>query len=207
MHVKTLTMWIIGIGFLGFSFSICNSQPATSSPSVSSAEISSIDAVVSQVKQALADVQTTLANNNLPPLKQVKISLQTTAAKKGGLSLKLWVINIGGTYEKDKTQQITIVLAPPAAGGPQQVGAVSLTQELEDAIVSAAQGVKNASNGRIPLKLTSLDVQLGFTVKGDVNGGAGVTIVPITADFSGDISKTAVQTLTVSFAAPSTPGR
>jgi len=166
------------------------------------AQVSSIEAVVSQVKQALAAVQTNLANTGLPPLKQVKLTLQTVATKKGGVTLKLWVINIGGTYEKDKTQQIDIILTPPAPGAPKQVGAVSLTQELEDAIFSAAQGVKNAGTGPSPLNFSSLDVQLSFTVKGDASGGAAIAIVPITLDFTGDLSKTAVQTLTVSFAAP-----
>jgi Trypsin-co-occurring domain 2 len=186
------------------SFASGNAQ--TPSSTISDSQVSSIDAVVSQVKQALASVQTSLATSGMPPLKQVKISLQTTATKKGGVTLKLWVINIGGTYEKDKTQQIDIVLTPPAPGAPKAVGTVSITQELEDAIFSAAQGVKNAGSGAIPLKFTSLDIQLGFTVKGDLNGGANITIVPITADFTGDLSKTAVQTLTVSFAAP-TPAK
>jgi|GEM_PF-1790388 hypothetical protein len=178
--------------------------PATA-PSPTSAQVSSIDAVVLQVKQALADVQTTLANSKLPPLKQVKLSLQTTATKKGGFVLKLWVINIGTTYEKDKTQQIDIVLVPPAPGAPRVVSSASITQELEDAIVTTAEGVKNASTGPVPLKVSNLDIQIGFTVKGDVNGGAAITILPITADFSGDLSKTAIQTLTVSFAEPAPP--
>jgi Trypsin-co-occurring domain 2 len=178
------------------------SCPAQTDGNASSGQVSAIDAVVGQVKQALADIQTNLATQGLPPLKQVKLSLQTTATKKGGISVKLWVINFGATYEKDKTQQVDILLVPPTPGAPKQVGAASLTQELEDAIISAAQGVKNAGAGAIPLKFSSLDVQLGFTVKGDINGGANIVIVPITADFTGDLSKTAVQTLTVSFAAP-----
>lgn len=169
---------------------------------MNTAQVSSIDAVVGQVEQALADVQRSLANSDLPPLKQVKLSLQTVATKKGGVTLKLWVINIGGTWEKDKTQQIDIVLIPPPPA-PITKGQVapSLSQELQEAIVSAAIGVRNAGSGPVPLKFSTLDIQIGFTVKGDVNGGANVAIVPITLDFTGDLSKTAVQTLTVSFAA------
>jgi len=191
--------------FIGPALFLCHPPVATAATSPTSAQVSSIEAVVGQVKQALASVQTTLATSGLPPLKQVKISLQTTAAKKGGVTLKLWVINIGGTYEKDKTQQVDIVLTPPVPGAARPVGAVSIAQELQDAIVSAAQGVANAGAGPIPLKFSSLDIQLGFTVKGDVNGGAAIAILPITADFTGDLSKTAVQTLTVSFAAPAKP--
>jgi NTP-dependent ternary system trypsin peptidase co-occuring protein len=188
---------------IGLSSALAFGLPPATQVNTNNGQISSIDAVVGQVKQALAAIQTTLAGSGLPPLKQVKLTLQTVAAKKGGVTLKLWVINIGGTYEKDKTQQIDIVLTPPEPGAPAPVGAASITQELQDAIVSAAQGVKNAGSGPIPLKFNSLDIQLGFTVKGDVNGGAAIAIVPITVDFTGDLSKTAVQTLTVSFAVPS----
>jgi hypothetical protein len=165
----------------------------------STTEVTSIEAVVGQVKAALSDVQTTLANSGLPPLKQVKLALKTTVAKKGGAKFQFWVITIGGTYEKDKAQEIDIVLTTPSSGNPKQVSTASITQELEDAIVSAAQGVQKANSPTIPLKWKSLDVQLGFTVKAEGTGGLNITIVPITADFSGDISKTAVQTLTVSF--------
>ena len=189
--------------FVSLASQITFSQDQSPVPTAAAnAQISSIESVVGQVKQAIAQVQSTLAGSGLPPLKQVKLSLQTVATKKGGVTLKLWVINIGGTIEKDKTQQIDIVLTPPPPGAAAPVGAVSLTEELQQAIVNAAQGVKNAGSGAIPLKFSSLDVQLGFTVKGDVNGGAAVTILPITLDFTGDLSKTAIQTLTVSFAAP-----
>jgi hypothetical protein len=190
--------------FVGVSSQVVFSQAQspTAAAAAMNAQVSSIESVIGQVKQAIAEVQTTLAGSGLPPLKQVKLSLQTVATKKGGVTLKLWVINFGGTIEKDKTQQIDIVLTPPPAGTAAPVGAVSLTEELQEAIVNAAKGVQDAGKGAVPLRFTSLDVQLGFTVKGDLSGGAAITIVPITLDFTGDLSKTAVQTLTVSFATP-----
>jgi hypothetical protein len=155
--------------------------------------------VISQVKTALADVQTELASGALPVLKSVKLTLQTVATTKGGAKIKLWVISFGHTWERDKSQEVDIELTPPKPGNAKTISSESLTQELEDAIISAAQGVKDASSGPIPLKLTGLSVQLSFTVKGDTSAGATVEIMPITADFSGDLSKTAVQKLTVTF--------
>jgi len=184
-------------------FSNCQQVQATPPPPSTSEQSSSIEEVINQVKQALADVQTKLSEKDLPALKQVKLSLQTTVSKKGGLTLKFWIINIGGTYEKDRAQQIDIVLTPPSAGNARLVGTESFTQNLEDAIISAVEGVNKASTtGTFPLNFSSLDVQLKFTVKSDASGGVGnkITIIPITADFSGDLSKTSVQTLTISFA-------
>lgn len=208
MYSRQPVFLLVLLGMLGPALSLGRAQDtatksnSTSEQVASSEQGASIDAVVVQVKQALADVQTTLANSDLPALKQVKISLQTVAVKKAGFSLKLWVISIGDTVEKNKTQQIDIVLTPPSAGAARPVRTRSLTQDLEDAIVSVAAGVKNARSGPIPLNVQSVDIQIGFTVKNDLNGGVAFTITPVTVDFSGDISQTAVHTLIVSFAPP-----
>jgi hypothetical protein len=143
---------------------------AQSSDASSDEKSSSIAAVVDQVKKALADVQTELANNDFPKLKQVELTLQTTATKKTGATIKLWVINIGGTVEKDKMQQIDIVLTPPPPAEStksfKSESTVSLSQELESAIFSVAEGVKNAGVGKIPLKCSSIKVQIGSLVSG-----------------------------------------
>ena len=93
------------IALLGLIAPLITAQTASApktAKTVTNAQVSSIEVVVGQVKQALAAVQTTLDANDLPPLKEVKLSLQTVATKKGGATLKLWVINIGGTWERDK---------------------------------------------------------------------------------------------------------
>ena len=164
-----------------------------------------IEDVISQVQSALANAQTSLADKRFPPLKQVKLSLQTVATKKDGVTLKLWVLSFGSTVEKTSTQQMDLTLVPPPAGLPKKVAAVSLTEDLESAIISAAEGVQKARTGTPPLELSTLDVQIGFTVKGDVNGGPNVTLAPITLGLTGDVASSNVQVITVSFATKGTP--
>lgn len=178
----------------------CASGPRSggSGSPFSGAEISD---VVSQVKAALSDVQTDLADSNLPPLKQVKLSLKTTLGKKVGASFKLLVITIGGSWEEEKVQQLDLVLVPPSAGNPKQIATESVTQALKDAILSAAIGVRDASSGSIPLKLSNLDVTLGLTVKEGGEAGAKPEILPITLNLSGGLSKAQIHTLVVSFGA------
>ena len=159
-----------------------------------------IEYVISQVQTALADVQTDLANRQFPPLKQVKLSLQTVATKKGGLTLKLWVISLGSTVEKTNTQQMLISLVPPQPGFLKKFAASSLTEDLENAILSAAEGVQKARSEAVPLELASLEVQIGFTVKGDAGGGANVTLTPVTLGLAGDVANSSVQMITVIFA-------
>jgi hypothetical protein len=161
-----------------------------------------IEAVIDQVKQALADVQNQLSSADLPPLNTVTLTLQTVAAKQDGVSVKLWVISLGGKWEKDSTQEITIVLTPPRPGGARNVSTENLTKSLEEAIVSAAQGLKKAGRSPNALILKSLDVTLSFTVKTGVNGDANVQILPLGPDLSGALNKTAVQTLKLSFGLP-----
>jgi hypothetical protein len=155
---------------------------------------------VNEVQDALANVQTVLAQNQMPPLKEVKLSLQTVASAKVGGSLQFWIISFGDTWEKDKAQQLTITLIPPPPGTSHTVAAETLTKDLEDAIVSVAQGIKGSDVGAVALKLSTLEVQMAFTVKNDTSGGLSPKIIPITPSFTGDLATTAVQTLTISFA-------
>lgn len=176
----------------------CNAPPAQTQ-SVDDRAVT-INTVVNEVQDALANVQTVLAQNQMPPLKEVKLSLQTVASTKAGGTLQFWIISFGDTWEKDKAQQLTITLIPPPAGTSHKVAAETLTKDLEDAIVSVARGVKGSNVGTVPLELSTLEVQLGFTVKSDMSGGLSPKIIPITPAFTGDLAKTAVQTLTISFA-------
>lgn len=177
-------------------------QPSSDMKNAEDKQIVAIDAVVCQVKTALADVQTKLANKKLPPLKSVTLTLQTIASKNGGLHIKLWIISIGHVWTKEKSQEVVIVLTPPSAGNPIEIATQTLSEELEDAIISAAEGVSNAGQGKIPLKLSSLSAELGFTVKGDTSVDANVVISPVTVEFKGDLSKTAVQKIKVVFETP-----
>jgi len=193
---STATVVIVALAAFG-------QNPTGGTPiSPQDAQMVAIDSVITQVKNALADVQTKLANEQLPPLKSVTLTLQATASKKGGVKIKLWIFSIGHEWTKEKSQEVVIVLTPPKAGNAVNIATETLTQEFEDAIVDAAQGAKNAGKGTIPLKLTSLSAELGFTVKGDTSGGANVEISPITAEFSGDLSKTAIQKVKVLFELP-----
>ena len=73
---------------------------------------------------------------------------------------------------------------------------------LEDAIISAAQGVKDAGTGAVPLKLKTLSVELGFTVQSSTSVGGQVQLLPVTLETEADWSQTAVHRVLVVFAAP-----
>ena len=172
-------------------------------PKVDLSQAVTVQSAIEQVKQALSDAQTDMSREhlkNFPPLKQVDLALQTVFAEKVGGGFKFWIISIGGSWEKDRSQELDISLVPPNPGNPKKISTNSLTQSLVQAIVSAAEGVNNAGEGEIPLNTSSVVVKISFTVKKDVNGGVSTPeLSPITADSTGDLSKTAVQTLTLTF--------
>ena len=190
-----------------FALSILSSTVAFAADhdisNVDTSQATTVQAVIDQVKQALSDAQTELAKeklNNLPPLKQVDLALQTVIAEKAGGGFKFWIISVGGTLEKDRSQELDIALVPPSPGGPKQISTASLTQSMVQSIVSAAQGINTAGDGNIPLKTSSVVIKISFTVKLDGNAGLKTPeLSPITANASVDLAKTAVQTLTLTF--------
>lgn len=171
--------------------------------SADTSQATTAQAVIDQVKQALSDAQTQLARENLknlPPLKQVDLALQTVITEKAGGGFNFWIISIGGTWQKDRSQELDITLVPPSPGGPKQISTASLTETLVQSIVSAAQGINTAGNGNIPLKTSSVVLKISFTVKLDGNAEIKTPqLLPITANATGDLAKTAVQTLTLTF--------
>jgi hypothetical protein len=161
-----------------------------------------IQAVVAQVKEALSNVQTKLTNKQLPPLKSVKLTLQTVATGKAGAKISFWVITIGGSIQKESTQEVVLELVPPKPGNPVNISSETFTKALEDSILDVAQGVQGTDQGSMPLQLNNLTVTLGFTVTAEGTAGAKLTLAPVTLDISGQKDKKVVQKLEVSYGTP-----
>jgi hypothetical protein len=172
-----------------------NDKKDTTNPN----ESVTIQAVVSQVKEALSNVQTKLTNKQLPPLKSVKLTLQTVATSKAGAKISFWVITIGGSLQKEASQEVVLELVPPKAGNPVNISSESFTKALEDSILDVAQGVQGADQGSLPLKLQNLTVTLGFTVTAEGTAGAKLTLTPVTLDISGQKDKKVVHKLEVAY--------
>jgi hypothetical protein len=162
-------------------------------------QVVAIQTVLGQVRDALVGIQTTLSRDNYPLLASVTLTLQTTVAKEVGGQLKLWVITIGKKWEKSKSQEVVIQLTPPSPSSPRSPRTENLTAALESTIVSAVEGAQNAGTQESPLTLTGLQASISFAVKKGAGGGAAVELIPVGADFSGDISTTAVQNIRVVF--------
>ena len=155
-----------------------------------------IDEVLSSIQSALQIAANETEKGDLPELKlaTVTVTLQTTFARKGGPKFKILVFSFGATWTKEKSQQTIVTLTPPTPKQtdhlPMQGG--DITDNLAEAIISAAQGVKDAENREPPLVLKTLQVDMSFVVMSSTSAGVGFTIVPITAEFSGELSRKAL---------------
>ena len=195
-------MWRVVVSLLLFvSPSIATAKDKNDVPNPN--ESITIQEVVAQVKEALSNVQTKLTNNQLPPLKSVKLTLQTVATSKGGAKISFWVITIGGSLQKEASQEVVLELVPPKPGNPANISSESFTKALEDSILDVAQGVQGADQGNLPLKLDNLSVTLGFTVTAEGTAGAKLTLAPVTLDISGQKDKKVVHKLEVSYGSAS----
>jgi Trypsin-co-occurring domain 2 len=168
-------------------------------PASDQTEVATIDAVVKQVQDALTKVQKDLKGKHLPQLKSVTLTLNTVVQKQVGASIKLWVITLGGKHETDQTQEVTVTLAPPSPKNPINVGAVSLSEALQSAIESAAQGVQSAAVGEYPLKFSGLTATIAFAVKNSGEAGGSIQILPISISLTGNVAKNQTQTIKVVF--------
>jgi hypothetical protein len=196
MITKRGTAQILSL-LLGGLLGGCVTEQVTPNPADQAV---AIEDVIEQVQQALADVQTALAGSHFPALKDVKLTLQTVATRKDNGALKLWVLSLGGTAERSRTQQMVLTLVPPAPDHPKMTLTVPLSADLEAAILSAVEGVAKAGTGKVPLEASALDVEINFTVKTTGSGGANVAIAPVTVGVGGEVTTASVQTIRMSFA-------
>jgi hypothetical protein len=192
--------FVVVLLILSLALSALAQEPRPQAAStVSDQQVVAIQSVLTEVRDALVRVQKTLKGKKYPPLAAITLTLQTVTSKEGGFQFKLWVITIGGKWEKEKSQEVVIQLTPPSHLDPSQVATQSLTSALESAIVSAAEGAQDAGSQEFPLNFSGLSANIGFTVKKTGNAGASIEISPVTVDFSGSLSKTAVHSLKVVF--------
>ena len=158
-----------------------------------------IKTVIDEIETALAKVATDLDKHNLPPLKQVSLTLQTVVTGKAGGTIKLLIFTFGSTYKKSTAQQIDLILEPPPANAAINVGTGDVAAALEAAIESAVNGAAGDSTAPVPLKTTGLTVSLSFTVEKTGNAGVKPQIVLLSPDVSVDTDKTAVNTIKIQF--------
>ena len=162
-------------------------------------------AVVMQVTSALQRYQASLGGGSsaLPPLSRAEFDFKTAAITTVGAKISLFVFTIGGSHEKDVTNDVTFIYAvpkpKPAAAAPRTPP--SLEDQLYATISGAAEQIQMAQRiGNVPFN--SLAVTVQFCVKWDANAGANAPISLITVGLNGDKSRNTTQSVKLVFGQP-----
>ena len=152
--------------------------------------------VLSEVQRAVQNAQVRTAGADFPQLEGVTITLRTVIVKAGGGKIKFLVFSFGKTWEQERSQEMVLSLKPASAPA---ASVRTLAGDLENAIVEAAEGIKDALTGSPPLSLSTFKLTVSFVVTEDGSGGADFKIEPVTFELKGDLKTQAVHRLDLSF--------
>jgi hypothetical protein len=178
--------------------------PAARPVAGSDSDLVPLPAVVSQVKDALAEYQHNLGGgaDALPPLASAEFDFKTTTATTVGGSINLFIFKIGVSHENDAVNDVTYTYSVPkpatATGLLANKKPPSLKDQLAQTIQSSAAAVKATGKvGNLPF--SKLTVNLQYGVKWDASAGVNAPIQFVTIGLSGDKNKNTVQSVKLVF--------
>jgi hypothetical protein len=146
--------------------------------------------VVKQVTSALDAYKSSVgaSADALPALSSAEFDFKTVTKSSEGLSLQILIFKIGGSHEKDATNEVIFTYKPkfvpvaPVVSPPKGLHPPppSLKDQLLQIITGAAKSIQDA--GPVAdLPLSQVKVNIGFAVTWDGNGGVGGTYSIVTA--------------------------
>jgi hypothetical protein len=161
-----------------------------------------LENLLTEVKEALAVAQQLAKEKNLPALESVTLTLQTVAVKGLGGTVRLFIFKLGATTTTTGTSKIVLTLTPPGPSEEKALGPVE--SNLVNAMLAASEAVKAARGSLSGFEAKQVVCEYSFGVKEEGSGTVGLTLelVPISVEVGGDVSKQAIQTVTVSFKRP-----
>jgi len=163
----------------------------------------SIEQVLIEIQKALATAQTRIADLDMPELESVTLSLHTAFTSTAGQGANLYIFSFSQEWEKERSQKVTLTLKPPAPYVPMDTaGSPQLSEQIIEAIVSAAKGVQTAKKSTPPLVLTNLETEFAFVVKMKAEGGLSFEILPVSASIKGSMKKKALHNIKIVFKSP-----
>lgn len=169
----------------------------------------SVSDIIKSVQTAIDPFYQESGNNsNLPPLKSVKLTLQTVLDSKASVEADYLLVALKGYNDNAHTQQLDVILTPeqPKMAAEQFNETASIADVLKQAIQNAQNQIQRTYASKIPghsLNTSEVDVQISFAVTWD--GSVGVNkwvLLPISLTGSEEISYKTTHTITVAFAKP-----
>lgn len=192
---------------LGSLLSSCSS--ISPKPPVPPPGAPSVSDIIKSVQTAIDSFyQQSGVDNNLPPLKNVKLTLQTVLDSKATGEADYLLVALKGYNENVHTQELDVILTPeqPKITTKSLNELPSIADELQQAIKKAREQIQRTYTSTVPgrsLNTTEVDVQIGFTVAWDAAAGVNKwVLLPITLSGGEELSYKTTHTITVAFAKP-----
>ena len=154
-----------------------------------------VEQILSEVQKALQNAQGKINDPDFPELESVVVTLLTAITMAGGGKIKFLIFSFGMSWEKETSQELVYSLVPPPAG-PKMA---SVADQLTDAIVDAAEGVKKAKTGKPPLVLDRFNALVAFLVIEEVSGSGEFKLQPVTLELSGKLKRKALHKIELKF--------
>ena len=162
-----------------------------------------VGVVIKAIEDSLEEAAKTPVEG-FPHLQTVTVSAQTTVTKEGTAGLKLYIINIGYTRNLQNSSMVSFELKPPPENPNKSLLPSIKPEDLKNALARQIQAAKvgylDAAKSSKSLKTDKVEIQIGFTVSNEGNGGIDTgSLLPIGITFSGKLSKATANTITLDF--------
>lgn len=161
-----------------------------------------VNKLLTEVQRALLTVQNSTEKEDIPPLDSVTLQLSTQFVKEGGGKVNIYIISLGAMVSEDVSHTIRLKLSPPKPGTGANVSGNKISDQLAEAIKSAARAVRMAKAGNPPLNLTELSAEMKFVVQKEGAGGLSFVILPVTAELGGKLKSIEIHEISITFQKP-----
>ena len=161
-----------------------------------------VNKLLTEVQRALLTVQNSTEKEDIPPLDSVTLQLSTQFVKEGGGKVNIYIVSLGAMVSEDASHTIRLKLSPPKPGTGANVSGNKISDQLAEAIKSAARAVKMAKAGNPPLNLTELSAEMKFVVQKEGAGGLSFVILPVTAELGGKLKSIEIHEISITFQKP-----
>jgi len=159
----------------------------------------SLTELVRELKVALLHVGEATERQHLLTFENAVLEANTVMKVEGDGKISLWVVEVGGGQNNEFASKVTLTLQPAPPGSPSDVATVRLADALEAAILSGAQAIKAASEGKPPLVADKLEASVHFAVERDSSGKLSVKFLPFEGSLGGGVKIGEIQTVTVTY--------
>lgn len=159
-----------------------------------------LTALIDEVNAALLTVQEYAEAEDLPPLHEVTLEVNTVMDIDAEGKVSLYIVEFGQDVKNAFTNTSTIVLIPAKPGTESNVGALEISDILAESILAGAQAIQHArDNGPVPLTAKSYSTEIKFGITVETNGKVSLNFPSFEISAGGAITQSNLQRISIAY--------